>query len=90
MSRGIRVPEEISVIGFDGMPEAQLFYPSLSTVAVEFDVLAEESLQSLFAAIQRLKSEPVNKIGVPKLIQRASTGAPQEVGSVGASDGGRC
>lgn len=88
--RGIRVPEEISVIGFDGMPEAQFFYPSLSTVAVEFDVLAEQSLQSLFAAIQGLESEPINKIGAPKLIQRASTGAPQEVGRVGASAGGRC
>jgi DNA-binding LacI/PurR family transcriptional regulator len=71
--RGIGVPDEISVIGFDGMPEAQFFYPSLSTVAIDFEVLAKESLQSLFAAIQRSKDEPIHKIGVPTLIQRAST-----------------
>jgi DNA-binding LacI/PurR family transcriptional regulator len=72
--RGIRVPEEISVVGFDGMPEAQFFYPSLSTVAVDFDLLGKESLQILFATIRGEKNEPVNKIGIPKLIQRKSTG----------------
>jgi DNA-binding LacI/PurR family transcriptional regulator len=74
--RGIRVPEEISVVGFDGMPEAQFFYPSLSTVVIDFDILAKESLHSLFAAIQRSKNEPIHKIGLPKLIQRKSTGPP--------------
>jgi DNA-binding LacI/PurR family transcriptional regulator len=72
--RGIRVPEEISVVGFDGMPEAQFFYPSLSTVAVDFDLLGKESLRILFATIRGEKNEPVNKIGIPKLIQRKSTG----------------
>lgn len=76
--RGIGIPDEISVIGFDGMPEAQFFYPSLSTVAIDFDVLAKESLQSLFAAIQGSKEESIDKIGIPKLIQRASTGRREE------------
>jgi DNA-binding LacI/PurR family transcriptional regulator len=76
---GIRVPEEVSVIGFDGMPESQFFYPALSTVAVDFDVLARESLQSLFAAIQRSKKEPIRKIGIPKLVQRKSTAGPRKL-----------
>lgn len=75
--QGIRVPEEISVVGFDGMPEAQFFYPSLTTVVIDFDFLAKESLHSLFAAIQRSKNEPIHKIGFPKLIQRKSTGSPR-------------
>jgi DNA-binding LacI/PurR family transcriptional regulator len=74
---GIRVPDEISVIGFDGMPESQFFYPALSTVAIDFDVLAKESLQSLFAAIQRSKNEPIKKIGIPELVRRKSTAAPR-------------
>jgi DNA-binding LacI/PurR family transcriptional regulator len=74
--RGIRVPEDVSVVGFDGMPEAQFFYPSLSTVIIDFDVLAKESLQSLFAAIQGSNREPIKKVGIPKLIQRKSTGPP--------------
>jgi DNA-binding LacI/PurR family transcriptional regulator len=76
---GIRVPEEVSVIGFDGMPESQFFYPALSTVAVDFDLLGKESLQSLFAAIQRSKKEPIRKVGIPKLVQRQSTGEPREL-----------
>jgi DNA-binding LacI/PurR family transcriptional regulator len=74
---GISVPDQVSVVGFDGMPESQFFYPSLSTVAVDFDLLAKESLQSLFAAIQRPKDQPIKKIGIPKLIQRKSTGSPR-------------
>jgi DNA-binding LacI/PurR family transcriptional regulator len=74
---GIKVPDEISVVGFDGMPESQFFYPPLSTVAVDLDILAKKSLQSLFAAIQRSKDEPIRKIGIPKLIQRKSTGSPR-------------
>jgi DNA-binding LacI/PurR family transcriptional regulator len=76
---GIRVPEEVSVIGFDGMPESQFFHPALSTVAVDFDVLARESLQSLFAAIQQSKKEPIRKTGIPKLVQRMSTAGPRKL-----------
>jgi DNA-binding LacI/PurR family transcriptional regulator len=75
---GIRVPEEVSVIGFDGMPESQFFYPALSTVAVDFDLLGKESLQSLFTAIQRSKKEPRRKVGIPKLVQRKSTAGPRK------------
>lgn len=73
---GIKVPDEISIIGFDGMPEAAFFYPPLSTVVVDFDVLARESLQSLFAAIQRSEDQTMQKIWVPKLMPRKSTSAP--------------
>jgi DNA-binding LacI/PurR family transcriptional regulator len=72
------VPDEISVVGFHGMPEAQFFYPPLSTLAVDFDILAKESLQSLFAAIKGSKDQPIKKIGIPKLIQSKSAAAPRD------------
>jgi DNA-binding LacI/PurR family transcriptional regulator len=74
---GIGVPEEISVVGFDGMPESQFFHPPLSTVAIDFDILAKESLQSLLSAIERSKEKAIRKIGLPKLTQRKSTGPPR-------------
>jgi LacI family transcriptional regulator len=74
--KGVRVPDQISVVGFDGMPEAQFFYPPLSTVAVDFDILAKESLQSLLAAIEGSKDQPIKKVGIPKLIERKSAAPP--------------
>ena len=31
LQRGVRVPEEISVVGFDGVPEGALYWPGLTT-----------------------------------------------------------
>lgn len=73
---GIQVPGEISVIGFDGMPEAEFFHPPLSTLVVDFDVLGRESFQSLFAAIQGSADRVLGKVWVPKLVPRRSTSTP--------------
>ncbi|HEY0792592.1 MAG TPA: LacI family DNA-binding transcriptional regulator [Chthoniobacterales bacterium] len=71
---GVRVPDEVSVVGFDGMPEAEFFYPSLTTVVNDFDVLARESLRSLLQVIKGAESTgPLQKVSLPKLVLRASS-----------------
>ena len=42
--RGRRVPEEISVVGFDDVPEAAYFIPPLTTVRPDFDAVARAGL----------------------------------------------
>lgn len=44
---GKRVPEDISVLGFDGSSMAQCFYPALTTVQQPFDQIARKTLESL-------------------------------------------
>ena len=44
---GLRVPEDISVAGFDGLPYGQYFIPRLTTVAQSTRALAETSYRVL-------------------------------------------
>ena len=50
--RGLRVPEDISVIGFDDVPEAGYLLPSLTTVRQDFDGLGELMMQKVLIAIE--------------------------------------
>ena len=74
---GIRVPQDISVIGFDDMPYAAVFCPGLSSVRLprrEWGRLACQRLISILDD-EPDAGEPV--IILPKLIARASTAAPR-------------
>lgn len=44
---GLRVPEDVSVIGFDGLTIGEYMIPKLSTISQAVEVLAEQSLELL-------------------------------------------
>lgn len=75
--RGIRVPEQLAVIGFDNIPEAAFFYPSLSTISQNLQLLGKTAVQTIVEMIQarqenqivELKSQFIS----PTLIVREST-----------------
>ena len=48
---GRRVPEDVSVIGFDDIPEAEYFGPPLTTVRQDFDELGRRALGSVIGLI---------------------------------------
>ena len=50
--RGIKVPEQLSVIGFDGIPESAHFYPSLTTISQDPQLLGGEAVKSLVEMIE--------------------------------------
>ena len=45
--RGLRVPEDVAVIGFDGIRECEDYIPSLSTVATDLNDLAAKAVDLL-------------------------------------------
>ena len=48
LSGGLRIPEDISIIGFDGIDEAEFYHPSLDTIAQSADQMALSSVELLF------------------------------------------
>jgi LacI family transcriptional regulator len=50
--RGIRVPEQVAVVGFDGLPEAAEFTPSLATVLQPLQEMGRRSVAELVAALR--------------------------------------
>lgn len=75
--RGIRVPEDVSVVGFDDLPEAKHFLPPLTTVRQDFRALGERSVDVLLGALEGRQSEHRTMIE-PELVVRASTCAPAQ------------
>jgi DNA-binding LacI/PurR family transcriptional regulator len=74
--RGRRIPADVSVIGFDDIPEAAYFLPPLTTVRQDFIELGNRALRLMLRTIE---SGPEPAIGAPvppELIVRASTGPP--------------
>jgi DNA-binding LacI/PurR family transcriptional regulator len=50
-ARGIRIPEQLAVVGFDGLPEAAQFTPSLTTVRQPLAELGKLAVHELVAAL---------------------------------------
>lgn len=73
--RGLRVPEDISVTGFDDNPMAAYATPALTTVAQDFTALGRASFDLLHALITG--EEPPEPVAlVPELVVRETTAAP--------------
>jgi DNA-binding LacI/PurR family transcriptional regulator len=70
---GIKVPDQISVIGYDGMPESEFYQPSLSTIYQDFGALGDVSVEFLLRMIHRPGTAPQRHIVRPVLVPRKST-----------------
>jgi LacI family transcriptional regulator len=74
VGRGVRCPEDVSVIGYNDSPLVDHLSPALSTIrlpATELGLLAGESVIKL---IERTQPPPVSALLAPTLVARASTG----------------
>ncbi|WP_425144941.1 LacI family DNA-binding transcriptional regulator [Deinococcus sp.] len=75
---GRRVPQDVSVIGFDDLPEAAYFQPPLTTIAQDFRALGAASLERLVELIETPQANPPSTVLVPTLVVRESTAAPRK------------
>jgi DNA-binding LacI/PurR family transcriptional regulator len=71
-SRGLRVPEDVSIIGFDGVPEAATTEPPLTTVEQPIAEIGRRAVERILAGETGVKREilPVT------LVVRGSTAPP--------------
>lgn len=70
---GLRVPQDISVIGFDDIPGAAFHSPSLTTVRQPLNRMGEVAAQSLLDRIEGKKEYPSEIAIEPELATREST-----------------
>jgi LacI family transcriptional regulator len=76
--KGLRVPEDCSVVGFDDVAQASLSAPSLTTVRQPMEAMGSMSVGMMLEAIKAMeqkKSMPVVRRKIPaELVVRESTG----------------
>ncbi len=75
-ARGLRVPEDVSVIGFDDMLEAAYFIPPLTTVRQDFNALGHQCIEYLASIIETPDIPLQQRVLYPDLVLRNSTRPP--------------
>jgi DNA-binding LacI/PurR family transcriptional regulator len=75
--KGLSVPADISVVGFDDNPIARTMRPALTTVRQDIDAKGRTAVQALTTAIARARTKPGGRakhVLLPtELVVRAST-----------------
>lgn len=75
---GFKVPEQISVTGFDNINLSKYISPSLTTIDQKIEVLSQKAIDELITMIESTGSVDHNKFirVVPEMIVRESTAKP--------------
>jgi DNA-binding LacI/PurR family transcriptional regulator len=75
-SRGLKVPEDLSVVGFDGIDAAAWTSPPLTTVEQPIEEIAETAVNALHSLIDDPRKPLPDYSFRPSLTVRASTAPP--------------
>lgn len=72
-----RVPEDVSVVGFDDVPDAANYLPPLTTIRQDFTALAHRAVAELVADIEG-NVQPDSNVIATSLVARASTASASD------------
>jgi DNA-binding LacI/PurR family transcriptional regulator len=75
--RGRRVPQEVSIVGFDDIPDSGSFIPPLTTVHQDFAEVGRRCVQGLLRQIRDEPEGPGTVLVPTRLVARASTAPPR-------------
>jgi DNA-binding LacI/PurR family transcriptional regulator len=73
---GVRIPEDLSLVGYDDRPISALLTPRLTTVKQPFVRIGEHATQLLLERIEGKEVAPITHWLTPELVIRDSTGPP--------------
>lgn len=75
--RGLQVPGDVSIIGFDDIPLAQALYPALTTIAQPITEIAQVVMEVFLNQVEPKPGTGVDRFVLrPTLVTRDSTRAP--------------
>ena len=74
-AKDIRVPEQLSVVGYDDLPESRFFEPPLTTIHHDFAGQGERCVEILLSMIKRQTLDPAPQLLRPEIVVRESTSA---------------
>jgi LacI family transcriptional regulator len=77
-NRGLRIPDDISILGFDNIPQSAMVFPPLTTVQQPLEQMGRVATQMLLGILKDPEKEH-GRIELPtELILRESTSAPKD------------
>jgi DNA-binding LacI/PurR family transcriptional regulator len=76
--RGLEIPKDLGIVGFDGIPESTNYWPPLTTIYQDLHHLGSTAVEELIKIIEDqnlvvAEYEPQRLLFQPKLVVRAST-----------------
>ena len=83
--QGLGVPEQLSVIGFDGIDAARWTFPPLTTIEQPIEEIAQTAVDALRSQIHEPDKPLPNFLFRPRLCVRASTAPPADMRRNGRS-----
>ena len=86
--RGIRIPDQISLAGYDDIPESALVTPALTTVGQQ-GVEKGKKAGEILCSIIHEQSYEAHVLFQPRLVLRESTGPPESKGECQGVDRSR-
>lgn len=79
-ARGLRIPEDLSLIGFDDIPMAAIAHPGLTTVRQPLEEIGRTATEILLRAIKNPEDPPEVVVVPTDLIIRGTTAPVKQVG----------
>jgi len=75
-ARGLRIPQDISIVGHNDMPLVDMVEPPLTTIRISHVAMGQEAARLLVREIETPGSRPERIVTPPELVLRGSTAAP--------------
>jgi LacI family transcriptional regulator len=75
--RGVRVPEDVAVVGFDGFSGSQNSVPQLTTIEQPVTETARRAVEVLLELVSGEQASPTSTVLPVRLVERASTARTQ-------------
>ena len=84
--RGLRVPDDLSVVGFDDVEHATIVTPALTTVRQPLAEMGRTAVSLLTRLLERQRVETLHVELATRLVVRDSTAPPKSLGASSAAN----